>query len=118
LFFSGPNGDLDLKTFSITSSAFYWPFFFADGDPGDFVHDSRLPGQIDTFEIEKALTEDERGLTMDYRAWNFSQEDNFCRVDVNQAENELIVRSYDSAGNLIVNRSGKPMEETLKLAEW
>jgi len=34
------NDAKDLKAFSVTSSAFYWPFPFADGDPNSYVHNS------------------------------------------------------------------------------
>src|SRR3546814_17745387 len=64
-----------LKAFSITSSAFYWPFSFADGEPSSYVHDSRARDQLDTFRIDAQHA-------MDYRAWYFPQEDNFCRVNL------------------------------------
>ena len=68
-----------IKAFSVMSSAFYWPFSFADGEPSDFVHDSRAKGQKNTFRFA-----DSRGreVAMDYRAWNFSQDDNFSHVTV------------------------------------
>ena len=34
-----------IKMFLVTSSPFYWPFPFADGEPSDFVHDSHAEGQ-------------------------------------------------------------------------
>src|SRR3546814_8093182 len=68
-----------LKAFSITSAAFYWPFPFADGEPSSYVHDSRARDQLDTFQIDAQHA-------MDYRAWNFTQEDNFCRVDLDRSE--------------------------------
>jgi len=49
--FSRDQNVLPLKAFSITSSAFYWPFPFADGNPGDYVHDSRSKGQEDGFRL-------------------------------------------------------------------
>ncbi|MFP3441922.1 hypothetical protein R0K18_29735, partial [Pantoea sp. SIMBA_133] len=39
------------RLYDVTSSALYWPFFWADGDPNGFVHDSRLPGQVDGFPL-------------------------------------------------------------------
>ena len=41
LSFARKGKDLGIKAFSITSSAFYWPFFFADGEPSSFVHSGR-----------------------------------------------------------------------------
>jgi alkaline phosphatase D len=112
LFFSQKNKALPIKAFSITSSAFYWPFPFADGDPSDFVHNSKKEGQKDTFNI------DDKRLTMDYVAKNFTQEDNFCRVDVDKATHSLIVNAYDSSGDLIKNNSGKGLTSKLKLEPW
>ena len=57
-----------LKAFSITSSAFYWPFPIADGDPNEYVHDSTAPGQEDPFPILGT------GVTMHYTAYGFTQE--------------------------------------------
>src|SRR3546814_6461632 len=71
-----------LKAFSITSAAFYWPFPFADGEPSSYVHDSRARDQLDTFQIDAQHA-------MDYRAWNFTQEDNFCRVDLDPRRHSL-----------------------------
>lgn len=112
MFFTQNKKELPIKAFSITSSAFYWPFPFADGDPSDFVHNSKLPGQGDTFEI------DGNGLTMDYVAKNFTQEDNFCRVDVDKTSHSLVINTYDSSGKLIKNSSGKPLTSKLKLEPW
>ena len=41
-----------LHAYDITSSALYWPFPFADGDPNNYIHDSRASGQIDRFPIQ------------------------------------------------------------------
>jgi hypothetical protein len=41
-----------------TSTAFYWPFPFADGDPANYVHDSSAPGQEDTFYFSGDVTMD------------------------------------------------------------
>ena len=110
------DGDLGLSSFSITSSAFYWPFPFADGEPSDYVHDSRAKGQEDSFDIGN-------GVKMDYVAWNFTQEDNFCRIDVSRAEHSIRVMPYDKEGNVI--RKGKwrwsnstPLEGRLDLKPW
>src|SRR3546814_3832829 len=78
-----------LKAFSITSSAFYWPFPFADGEPSSYVHDSRARDQLDTFQIDAQHA-------MDYRAWNFTQEDNFCRVDLDPRRHSLQVAALRS----------------------
>jgi len=42
--FSGTPAAERLRAFSVTSSSFYWPFPFADGDPNLYVHDSTAPG--------------------------------------------------------------------------
>ena len=57
----------DLKAFSVTSSAFYWPFPFADGDPNNYVHDSRAAGQSDPFPV--AGTD----AVMHYRSFGYTQ---------------------------------------------
>ena len=100
--FSGPANIAALKAFSVTSSAFYWPFPFADGAPSDYVHDSRAMGQEDSFVIDAA-----RNITMDYRAWNFTQDDNFCRIDVSLSpagDRQMVVRFFDNKGNQITNK--------------
>lgn len=119
LFFSGSPGAEELKAFSVTSSAFYWPFPFADGEPSDFVHDSRAEGQEDTFSFEDG---DGRRLTMDYRARNFSQEDNFSHVSVDRATRCLRVRVFDAKGRLVEEEDGdgrsRAMDARLRLAPW
>lgn len=106
-----------LKAFSVTSSAFYWPFPFADGEPSAFVHDSRAQDQRDTFQIDQTHS-------MDYRAWSFTQEDNFCRVDLDPRSHSLRVTAIDKAGEIIRKRNwigqatGKPIVSDLQLAPW
>ncbi|MEM7394190.1 MAG: alkaline phosphatase D family protein, partial [Verrucomicrobiota bacterium] len=68
--FSGTSEAEALRSYSITSSAFYWPFPFADGDPANFVHDSTDDDTPDTFKVNSKVN-------MDYKAWNFTQEDNY-----------------------------------------
>src|SRR3546814_15609711 len=80
--FTGSPAAQKLKAFSITSSAFYWPFPFADGEPSSYVHDSRARDQLDTFQIDAQHA-------MAYRAWNFTREDNFCRVDLDPPRHSL-----------------------------
>jgi alkaline phosphatase D len=104
----------DLKAFSITSSAFYWPFPFADGDPNGYVHDSRAPEQFDPFPVDA-------NVTMHYRSFGFTQEDNFSRVDIDHAGNTLTVRVFDRRGEAIevADASGaKTTSNVLKLAKW
>ena len=81
--FDGNSEARKIKAFSIVSSAFYWPFWFADGEPSNYVHDSHQ--ENDTFIVDK-----EKGLTMDYQATNFTQKDNFCRVDVDWENRKVI----------------------------
>ena len=100
--FSGNKTVEKLKAYSVTSSAFYWPFWFADGEPSNYVHNSRR--QKDTFVVDKAAN-----IKMDYRAYNFTQKDNFCRVDVDWSSRKMQVVAID--------RKGKRIEQaTLKLA--
>ena len=106
------NGHEDLKIYSITSSAFYWPFPFADGQPANFVHDSKKENQEDPFKIDE-------DTTMHYKAWNFTQDDNFCRVDIDRSNSELTVRTFDQNGVIVKHehKRGK-LEEKLELAPW
>ena len=94
IYFSGNPEVKALKAFSITSSAFYWPYPFADGEPSNYVHDSKK--QDDTFVIDA-----DNGITMDYRASKFTQEDNFCRVDVDWPKHRIEVRAIDKKGKEI-----------------
>ena len=108
-----------LRAFSVTSSAFYWPFPFADGEPSDFVHDSRAKGQEDTFHFTNS-----KGyrMTMDYKAWNFSQEDNFSCITLDRDSHTMRVRVLDKRGDLVVeedNRGDKAdLDARLELAPW
>ena len=116
LTFGGTAAAAKLKAYSITSSAFYWPFWFADGEPSNFVHDSKDTKQKDSFKISGQKT-------MDYTAWNFTQEDNFCRVDVDKAGHKITVRPFNRDGELIHSRDwfGRPKDplvSTLELAPW
>src|SRR4029077_10078958 len=95
--FDGSEGD-GLKAFSITSSALYWPFPFADADPNAYVHDSRADGQKDPFPV---LGTD---AVMHYRSFGYTQEDNFTRLDIDRGLSTLTVRVYD--------RMGHPVEVT------
>ena len=103
----------DLKTYSITSSAFYWPFPFADGDPSNFVHDSKQKGQEDPFTLGDGKT------VMHYKAWNFTQEDNFCRIDIDRSNARLVVRTFDDEGEIVRHENtGAKLETTLRLEAW
>ena len=91
IWFSGSTAAERLRAFSVTSSAFYWPFPFADGDPSEFVHNSTKPDQKDTFELSD-------GITMDYEAHNFIQDNNFTQVEADWAGKKLKVRVFDAHG--------------------
>lgn len=117
--FSGSAQAEELRTFSVTSSAFYWPFPFADGEPSAFVHDSREHGQEDGFEFDVGGGT----IRMDYRAWNFTQEDNFCRLDVEPANHRIVVTTFGKAGNILetggwFGQRGRPIRSELELAPW
>jgi alkaline phosphatase D len=113
--YSGNDSAKKLKTFSITSSAFYWPFSFADGDPSNYVHDSTKANQRDTFILTG-------GVKVDYKADNFTQDDNFCRIDIDRKKHQLVIRAFDKQGNLVEEqtRSGKnkKIETKFKMIEW
>ncbi len=105
--------DSGITAYDVTSSAFYWPFPFADGDPNDFVHDSTLPNQLDPFPFD--------GGIMDYSAWAFTQEDNFARIEIDKANSRLVVRYYDRDGEEVevLNAEGKAVkEDSLPLVPW
>jgi alkaline phosphatase D len=85
--------DLGITAFALTSSALYWPFCFAAGDPAGYVHDSRDAAQFDPFVTEQ--------FTLHYEAFNFTQQDNFCRVEVDSNKKCLRVSAYDYNGKLI-----------------
>jgi alkaline phosphatase D len=116
--FKGSPEAESLKAFSVTSSAFYWPFPFADGEPSSFVHDSTKPDQLDTFVIDEQHV-------MDYVATNFTQEDNFCRVDLDPKAFSLKVTAMDKDGRVIRRRDwlgrdidSQPIISALQLAPW
>jgi alkaline phosphatase D len=108
-------GAKGLKAFSVTSSAFYWPFPFADGDPNSYVHDSRLPEQSDPFPI------DGTDAVMHYKSFGYTQEDNFTRLDLDKANSTLTVRVFDREGHPILvgpDHSKQSLVSTLQLANW
>lgn len=114
--YSGAKAPPGLKTFSITSSAFYWPFPFADGDPSGYVHNSTSRGQEDTFKV----TDD---IQMDYTASNFTQEDNFCRIDVDRKKSLITIHPYDSEGAIIekggwLETKKRKLISKLQLDKW
>lgn len=116
---SGSAAARKLRLFSVVSSALYWPFPFADGDPASFVHDSRQDRQNDEFRFDVGA----KTYTMSYRAWNFTQEDNFCRIDVDRQRARLTVTAFDSDGEVIerggwFGSSGEPVISELELAPW
>lgn len=114
MWFRGPNAD-HLRAYCVVSSAFYWPFPFADGDPSDFVHDSTDARTRDSFAVSEQVT-------MDYRAWNFTQDDNFCRLTVDRKGHRLLVEVLGRDGKHITSRGPlrRPVDLTsaLDLAPW
>ena len=114
LFFEGTQGQ-GLKAFSVTSSAFYWPFPFADGDPNGYVHDSRQPKQFDPFPVLGT------NATMHYVAYGFTQDDNFTRLDIDPKKATIKVACFDIRGEAIrtANPKGKEaLANTLQLVPW
>ncbi|TFH88442.1 alkaline phosphatase family protein [Billgrantia azerbaijanica] len=111
--------DLGLVAYDVTSSALYWPFPFADGDPNGFVHDSRETEQYDGFPLDGR--EPGQGMVMHYRAWGFSQEDNFCRLELDKARHRLRVRVLDTDGEpvRVTDADGRLVAvNDLPLAPW
>jgi alkaline phosphatase D len=86
-----------LRLHNITSSAFYWPFPFADGEPSSYVHDSTADDQQDAFEF----TVDGQRHRMHYRAWNFTQYDNFCRIDIDRGAGRIRVTAFGRDGEVL-----------------
>lgn len=114
IYFTGTPEAEALRMFSITSSSFYWPYPFADGEPSDYVHDSQAPDQKDTFKVSEHVE-------MDYRAYNFTQVDNFSRVDVDRAQHAITVRVFDKDGALVqqdTRRGKRDRVAKLQLAPW
>lgn len=115
MYFSGTPAAEKIKAFSITSSAFYWPFPFADGEPSDYVHDSTAKGQEDHFPVSDLVT-------MDYKARNFTQEDNYCRVNIDKDKAEIKVQVFNSDGRIIEQKKAdgktRKLVGTLKLTPW
>jgi alkaline phosphatase D len=112
--FDGTDG-AGLLAFSITSSAFYWPFPFDDGDPNDYVHDSRADGQKDPFPVVGT------NAVMQYRSFGYTQEDNFTRIDLDRGLSKLTVRVYDRDGKpvKVTDRARAQVgENVLHLAAW
>lgn len=117
--FSGSSEAERLRVFSITSSAFYWPYPFSDGEPSSFVHNSRASEQEDTFTFSVSGTD----YLMDYEAWNFTQEDNFCRVDIDAANHQILVTAFGTKGEILetggwFGDDRREIRSTLALANW
>jgi alkaline phosphatase D len=109
---------LPLKAFSVTSSAFYWPFPFANGNPNHYVHDSReAERQWDPFPILDGQ------VRMHYKSSGFTQEDNFVRIDLDKAKATLTARVYDRDGDPVQvsendDPKTRPLVSVLPLAPW
>jgi len=104
-----------LKAAAITSSAFYWPFPFADGDPNGYVHNSTQEEQRDPFPVL------ETDAVMQYRSYGYTQEDNFARVDVDRTAGTITVRIFDREGASVKvdNPKGKMVDKlVLQLEKW
>ncbi|MFG6178793.1 alkaline phosphatase D family protein [Halomonas sp. THAF12] len=120
LTFESEGNDQGLFAYDVTSSALYWPFPFADGDPNGFVHDSRVDEQYDGFPLEGGEG-DHSAPVVHYRAWGFSQEDNFCRLELDKGRQRLRVRVLDARGEPVevADADGRPVRvNELPLAPW
>jgi len=113
--FTGTADAERLRAYCVTSSAFYWPFPFADGDPNGYVHDSRAKGQEDPFPIVGTP------VVMHYRSYGYTQQDNFCRLDVDKAGHTLTVSVFNEHGEparVAADRAAPSNVNTLDLAPW
>ena len=90
-FYTDDGNDSGLSAYSIVSSAFYWPYPFADGDPLEFIHDSHA--ENDDFHIEGT------NVTMRYKARSFYQDDNYTKVTVGRET--ISVQNYNRKGGLL-----------------
>ena len=96
--FRDEEGMEDLLMFSITSSALYRPYPFADGNPADFVHDSTARGQEDSFHFKTASGEP---ITASYKAWNFTRQNNFTLVTIDRDSSSIRVTVCDRKGDVM-----------------
>jgi len=59
---------------------------------------------------------------MDYTAWNFTQEDNFCRLTIDRGAHSLVSRVFGWNGAPVeIEAPGgtkQPLEATLSLEPW
>ncbi len=94
--FDGSAKARKLKTFAVTSSAFYWPFPFADGEPSEFMHDSEAEDGPDTFEVDP-----DAGIKMDYVTDSFTQDDNFAQITVDAAAQSMRVEFFNKKGTIV-----------------
>ena len=87
-------GQLPLRALAITSSAFYWPWPFSNGDADSFVHDSEK--QNDQFEVNDEVV-------MNYKSRAFVQENNFTRIDIQQ--DAIVVQNFGNEGQVLGSAS-------------
>ena len=63
-------------------------------------------------------------ITMDYKAWNFNQEDNFNRIDIDASQNKIRVTTFGQKGQVLETGGWLPGSDTkvlradLELAPW
>ena len=116
--FSDEEGLEHLRMFSVTSSALYRPYPFADGDPCDFVHDSNAPGQEDSFRFE---TRSGALITANYKAWNFTRQNNFTLVTIDRDSSSIGVTVCDRKGDVMREEMAvgyKDLVTKLELYPW
>ena len=90
--FDGPRRPA-LQAF-VVSSAFYWPFPFADGDPTDYVHDSTASRAARP--LRRVRGGDDGLPRLELHPGR-----QLRRLTVDKAKNRLVVRYYDRDGALI-----------------
>lgn len=83
-------GRLPLRAYSITSSAFYWPWPFGRGRARDYVQDSVVDD--DLFNVNA-------DVVMHYQSLGFTETNNFTRVDLH--DREIRISQFGSGGEAI-----------------
>ena len=111
ILFEGSEEAKKLKAFSVTSSAFHWPFL--NGKPSHYVHNSEE--SQDTFELSPNT---KNGIVMNYVARNFIQENNFCIVEVDEEYHRLTVTVRNKEGQVLTPKGSGKLACKLELAPW
>jgi len=113
-----------IHAWSVTSSPFYWPYTFINGETAKYIRNS--VEENDSFDIyETLLSNPQPGTalgTMNYQSWGYTQNNNFARVDIDAEKQHLKVQFFDTDGNPIpvAKRDGdkNSRPEIITLTPW